>query len=113
MSKFSEKSDTYRNDLKDFIMDSIWLSPEHKEVHLTTWADDVHRYVEEGVAAEGLDTAWIDKHLCPIGKWGDRQRKFCKYNLDNDNVELIGVNLVHENNGNDRLGNTITSSFIS
>lgn len=98
-------------------MNSIWLDSDHKAAHLTTWVDDVHRYVEGIATEEGLNTAWIDKHLCPIGKWGDEQRKsdgrFCKYNLDNDNVELIGVNLVHVDDGDDRIGNTITSSFIS
>ena len=116
VSKFSD-TETYKKGLRNFIIDSIWPSPEHKEEHLTTWVDDVRRYIEEGIADEGLNTTWIDKHLCPIGKWGDEQRKldrkFCKYNLDNDNVELIGVNLVHVYNGNDRIGNTVTSSFIS
>lgn len=73
------------------------------------WTRQVAEYVHDGTPITGIkdeveinaDMGWLDKHVCPWDHWNSesisRNRlaygKMCKYNLDEQNLELLAFTL--------------------
>ena len=127
--KKTADGETYAQKFKNHIVNKI-IKPKvfglnESDPLPAYWVEQIHLYSTTGVdvPSEHLDEwtplseqgkQWIDNHLCHMSQWGSAARrsegKVCKFTLNENSVELIGVTIV-QNRGES--GTEFKSGYMS
>jgi hypothetical protein len=91
--------DSLSNHIRGLIETENVLSLDENNKLPSMWVNIIWNYAVNGIDETNKITVngkkWIDKHLCPYPMWNERRSsgKFCKYNLTDENIELLHVGM--------------------